>query len=71
MKHKVIQWKQSKECVFKVRGNICQKSTSWCNKMMMIIIITNRKEKKRKTDILNESLIETFSIFQITDGQPN
>ena len=35
--------------------------------IMIIIIITNRK----KIDILNEILIETFSIFQITDCQLN
>ena len=34
----------------------------------MIIIITNRK-KKQKIDIPNDTLIETFSIFQITNGQ--
>ena len=35
--------------------------------IIIIIIITNRK----KIDILNEILIETFSIFQITDCQLN
>ena len=36
---------------------------------MIIAIIPNRK--KKTTDILNEILIETLSIFQITDCQLN
>ena len=36
-------------------------------KIMIIIIITNNNNKK--IDISNEILIETFSIFEITDCQ--
>ena len=53
----------SKECAFKVRVNTCQKSTSQCNKIIMII--TNKKT----IDISNETLIETFRIFQRTSSR--